>query len=63
MLVQSIWVNINGDIYQTIILCQFLERFFMLKKCRVFFNAQENDRGKMIELINQASNGAVQPLG
>lgn len=38
-------------------------KIFHVKNVWGFFNAQENDSENMIELINQASNGALQPLG
>lgn len=46
-MVQSICFNISGDMYQTIMLCQFLEGLFMLKNVFLpFFNAEKNDREK-----------------
>ena len=61
---QSICVNISEDMYQTIMLCQFLERFFTLKNVFLFyfFNAQKMIWKKVIELINQPSNTAPQLL-
>lgn len=62
-MVQSICVNISEDIYQTIMLCQFLEKFFTLKMHFFLFLTLKKMIGiKMIELINQPSNIASQPL-
>lgn len=48
-MVQSICVNISGDMYQIIMLCQFLEGLFMLTNVFLSFKAQKiigvkNDR-------------------